>query len=148
MILKSVYKLPFISILCYYFSSFYTYGDDETFENVNMFNISLERLSSTKRRQAEYSYDWYLTLIQLGYHTLFGKIKMLLRQDVSCLAITTVATMRLSNASLALVVEAIISNVQEKTIKQHNTANSEIVLHSQLSIIGFLVPPHSIIQRT
>ena len=51
-------------------------------------------------------YGWYLTLIQFGYHILFGKIKMLLRQDVrkiplktySCLAITTVTTMGFSNA--------------------------------------------------
>ena len=47
MILKSVYNLLFISILCYYFSLFYTYGDDEAFENVNMFNKSIERFSST-----------------------------------------------------------------------------------------------------
>ena len=62
MILKSVYNLLFISILCHYFSLFYPYGDDEAFENVNMFNISLERLSSTKRRQAEYSLDTTLSL--------------------------------------------------------------------------------------
>ena len=50
--------------------------------------------------------------------------------------------------SLTLVGNAIISNVQEKTIKQYNATISEIVLHSQLSITGFLVPLNSCFYET
>ena len=38
--------------------------------------------------------------------------------------------------SLALVADAIIGNVQEKTIKQYNASNSEVVLYSYS--IGFV----------
>jgi len=159
-------------------------------------------------------YGWYLTLIQFGYYTVFGKIEMLIRQEkrkvplktYTFLALTTVATMGFSNASLgylnyptqvifkccklipvliggiliqgkrhgmldfvasgfmclglilftladsklspnfnmtgvfmislALVADAIIGNVQEKTIKQYNASNSEVVLYSYS--IGFV----------
>jgi len=159
-------------------------------------------------------YGWYLTLIQFGYYSIFGKIEMLIRGDerkvplrtYTLLALTTVATMGFSNASLgylnyptqvifkccklipvliggiliqgkrygpldfaasglmclglifftladsklspnfditgvlmislALVADAIIGNVQEKTIKQHNASNSEVVLYSYS--IGFV----------
>jgi len=159
-------------------------------------------------------YGWYLTLIQFGYYTVFGKIEMLVRQEerkvplktYTFLAITTVATMGFSNASLgylnyptqvifkccklipvliggiiiqgkrhgmldfvaagfmclglilftladsklspnfnmtgvfmislALVADAIIGNVQEKTIRQYNASNSEVVLYSYA--IGFV----------
>jgi len=153
-------------------------------------------------------YGWYLTLIQFGYYTIFGKIEMFLRSEerkvplktYSFLAITTVATMGFSNGSLdylnyptqvifkscklipvliggiiiqgkrygtldfaasaimclglilftladsqvhpnfdmtgvfmislALVADAIIGNVQEKTMKQYNASNCEVVLYS------------------
>ena len=53
-------------------------------------------------------YGWYLTLIQFGYYSIFGKIEMLIRGDerkvplrtYTLLALTTVATMGFSNASL------------------------------------------------
>jgi len=159
-------------------------------------------------------YGWYLTLIQFGYYSVFGKIEMYFRQEerkvplrtYTLLALTTVATMGFSNASLgylnyptqvifkccklipvliggiliqgkrhgaldfvascvmcaglilftladskispnfdihgvfmislALVADAIIGNVQEKTIKQYNASNSEVVLFSYS--IGFV----------
>jgi len=159
-------------------------------------------------------YGWYLTLIQFGYYSIFGKIEMLIRQEerkvplrtYTLLALTTVATMGFSNASLgylnyptqvifkccklipvliggiliqgkryglmdftaaafmclglifftladskmspsfdmtgvfmislALVADAVIGNVQEKTIKQYNASNSEVVLFSYS--IGFV----------
>jgi len=159
-------------------------------------------------------YGWYLTLIQFGYYTVFGKVEMFLRREVrkvplktySLLALTTVATMGFSNASLgylnyptqvifkccklipvliggiliqgkrygpleflasgcmclglilftladsklspnfdmrgvlmislALVADAVIGNVQEKTIKHYNASNSEVVLYSYS--IGFV----------
>jgi len=160
------------------------------------------------------SYGWYLTLIQFGYYTIFGKIEMTMRKEsrsvplktYSVLALTTVATMGFSNASLgylnyptqvifkscklipvliggiliqgkrygmldfaaagimclglitftladsqvspnfnstgilmiclALVADAIIGNVQEKTIRHSKATNSEIVLYSYA--IGFV----------
>jgi len=159
-------------------------------------------------------YGWYLTLIQFGYYTVFGKIEMLVRQEerkvplktYTFLALTTVATMGFSNASLgylnyptqvifkccklipvlvggiiiqgkrydmldflaaglmclglilftladsklspnfnmtgvfmislALLADAVIGNVQEKTIRQYNASNSEVVLYSYA--IGFV----------
>jgi len=159
-------------------------------------------------------YGWYLTLIQFGYYSVFGKIEMSIRGEArrvplrtyTLLAVTTVATMGFSNASLgylnyptqvifkccklipvliggiliqgkrhglldfvasgfmclglvlftladsklspsfnltgvlmiclALVADAVIGNVQEKTIRQFGATNSEVVLYSYS--IGFV----------